>query len=72
MKTKLLALAAFVLGASASAQVLAHHSFAAEFDGNSPIELHGVPTRTPTSTLKSKPNQVTWKNGPWKWAARTA
>ena len=45
MKTKLLALAAFVLGASASAQVLAHHSFAAEFDGNSPIELHGVVTK---------------------------
>jgi hypothetical protein len=45
MKTKLLALAAFVLGASASAQVLAHHSFAAEFDGNAPIELHGIVTK---------------------------
>ena len=45
MKTKLLALAAFVLGASASAQVLAHHSFAAEFDGNAPISVHGVVTK---------------------------
>lgn len=45
MKTKLLALAAFVLGASASAQVLAHHSFAAEFDANVPVELHGVVTK---------------------------
>ena len=45
MKTKLLALAAFVLGASASAQVLAHHSFAAEFDGNTAIQLHGVVTK---------------------------
>jgi hypothetical protein len=45
MKTKLLALAAFVLAASASAQVLAHHSFAAEFDGNAPISVHGVVTK---------------------------
>jgi hypothetical protein len=45
MKTKLLALAAFVMGALASAQVLAHHSFAAEFDGNSPIELRGIVTK---------------------------
>jgi hypothetical protein len=45
MKTKLLALAAFVLGASASAHVLAHHSFAAEFDGNAPINLHGIVTK---------------------------
>lgn len=45
MKTKLLALAAFVLGAATSAQTLAHHSFAAEFDGNSKIDLHGVVTK---------------------------
>ena len=45
MKTKLLALAAFVLGAATSAQVLAHHSFAAEFDGNAKIDLHGVVTK---------------------------
>jgi hypothetical protein len=45
MKTKLLALAAFVLGAATSAQVLAHHSFAADFDGNSKIDLHGVVTK---------------------------
>lgn len=45
MKTKLIALAAFVLGASTSAQVLAHHSFAAEFDGNAKLNLHGVVTK---------------------------
>ena len=45
MKTKLLALAAFILGAAASAQVLAHHSFAAEFDSNAKIDLHGVVTK---------------------------
>jgi hypothetical protein len=45
MKTKMLAVAAFVLGASASAQVLAHHSFAAEFDGNDKLSLHGVVTK---------------------------
>jgi hypothetical protein len=45
MKTKLNAVAAIVLGASASAQVLAHHSFAAEFDGNAKVNLHGVVTK---------------------------
>ena len=45
MKTKLLALAAFVLGAATSAQVLAHHSFAAEFDGDAKIDLHGIVTK---------------------------
>ena len=45
MKTKLLPLAAFVLGAAASAQALAHHSFAAEFDGNAKIDLHGIVTK---------------------------
>jgi hypothetical protein len=42
MKTKLFALAAFVLGAFASAQALAHHSFAAEFDSAKPLDLHGT------------------------------
>ena len=45
MNTKLLAVAAFVLGAASSAQVLAHHSFAAEFDGNAKINLHGIVTK---------------------------
>lgn len=45
MKTNLLALAAFVLGTSASAQVLAHHSFAAEFDEDAPINLTGIVTK---------------------------
>ena len=45
MKTKLFALAAFVMGAFASAQVLAHHSFAAEFDSAKPLDLHGVVTK---------------------------
>lgn len=45
MKTKLIALAAFVVSAFGSAQVLAHHSFAAEFNANDPIKLHGVVTK---------------------------
>ena len=45
MKTKLFALAAFVMGAFASAQVFAHHSFAAEFDSAKPLDLHGVVTK---------------------------
>lgn len=42
MNTKLFALAAFVMGAFASAQVLAHHSFAAEFDTNKPVSIKGA------------------------------
>lgn len=45
MKTKLIAVAAFAASAFSSAQVLAHHSFAAEFDANAPIKLHGVVTK---------------------------
>jgi hypothetical protein len=42
MKTQLFALTAFVLSAFTSAQVMAHHSFAAEFDSNKPIDLRGT------------------------------
>ncbi|MDT8399277.1 MAG: DUF6152 family protein [Pseudomonadales bacterium] len=42
MKTNLFALTAFLLGAFGSAQVLAHHSFAAEFDSQSPINITGT------------------------------
>jgi hypothetical protein len=42
MKTKLTALAVFAAGAFMSAQVLAHHSFAAEFDANKPVTVRGV------------------------------
>ncbi|MDC0598964.1 DUF6152 family protein [Gammaproteobacteria bacterium] len=42
MRTKLIALATFIFSAFTSAQVLAHHSFAAEFDSNSPINIQGV------------------------------
>jgi hypothetical protein len=42
---KLIAVAAFAASAFTSAQVLAHHSFAAEFDANAPIKLHGVVTK---------------------------
>jgi len=45
MNTKLIALASFVVSAFASAQVLAHHSFAAEFDADAPIKIHGVVTK---------------------------
>jgi len=45
MKTKLIAIAAFVVSAVTSAQVMAHHSFAAEFSAENPIKLHGVVTK---------------------------
>lgn len=42
MKIKLIAFATFMLGMSTSVQVLAHHSFAAEFDSNAPINVVGT------------------------------
>ena len=42
MKTRFFALAAFVMSAFASAHVLAHHSFAAEFDATKKIRVHGT------------------------------
>ena len=42
MLRKLIAIMSFTLTLSATGQALAHHSFAAEFDSNSPIELHGT------------------------------
>lgn len=45
MKTQLFALSTAILGVTLSAQALAHHSFAAEFDANQPIELSGIVTK---------------------------
>jgi hypothetical protein len=45
MKTKLLALGTLIFAAFTSAQVLAHHSFAAEFDANAPVNLSGIVTK---------------------------
>ena len=42
MKTKLIALAAGILGAIVSLQSAAHHSFAAEFDGNVSVHVTGT------------------------------
>lgn len=42
MKTKLFALAFGALGAMLSVQSAAHHSFAAEFDSNSPVHVAGI------------------------------
>jgi hypothetical protein len=45
MKLKLIAVAAITTGILASAQALAHHSFAAEFDADKPTEKRGVVTK---------------------------
>lgn len=42
MKTKLITLALGILGGFTSLQASAHHSFAAEFDGNSPVNVTGT------------------------------
>ena len=42
MKSKLLALALGALGTLVSIHAVAHHSFAAEFDVNSPLEISGT------------------------------
>ena len=42
MKFKLIALVLSVIGTFTTFQAVAHHSFAAEFDGNSPLEITGT------------------------------
>jgi len=42
---KVLSVVAGVLAAAAALPVLAHHSFAAEFDANKPVKLEGTVTR---------------------------
>lgn len=45
MNTKVIAVAALATGVLASAQALAHHSFAAEFDGDKMLDMKGVVTK---------------------------
>jgi hypothetical protein len=45
MNTKLLAATFAVVATAVAGQALAHHSFAAEFDSNAPIELTGTVTK---------------------------
>jgi len=42
---RILAIAALIGGALASGAALAHHSFAAEFDRDQPVELRGIVTK---------------------------
>ena len=45
MHTKFLGVAAAICATVATGDALAHHSFAAEFDANAPIELTGTVTK---------------------------
>ena len=45
MRMKLLSVATGALLAGAAAPTLAHHSFAAEFDANKPVQLEGTVTK---------------------------
>ncbi len=45
MKARILAIATLLIGLTTSLQALAHHSFAAEFDGDKKFTLHGVVTK---------------------------
>ena len=45
MKNRLIAVAGILLAVLSGRGVLAHHSFAAEFDINKPVTLHGTVTK---------------------------
>jgi hypothetical protein len=44
-RSRLIALAACIAGVTVPVQLLAHHSFASEFDAKKQIKLHGVVTK---------------------------
>ena len=78
MRTKFAAFAAVVGLIVGTGSVVAHHSFAAEFDANKPMNLKGIVTKIEwqnphTFFLHGRDRLRTARSstGAWKWAAPT-
>jgi hypothetical protein len=69
MRMKLISVALGSLLTAAAAPSLAHHSFAAEFDANHPVELHGTITKmewiNPHSWLHIDVKNADGSTTPW-------